>query len=346
MAGVLVSAATLPGIALAPVIGVLADRYGRREVLVPCLILFGLSGGAAAFAPNFWVLGVLRFVQGAGSAGLINLAVVIIGDHWEGTERARMVGRNAAVLTVSLAVLPTLGGGLTDLGSWRTPFLIYPVALVTAVVVARRLPRGVRRDVRLSDQLASAIPVLRRPEVGALLAASVVVFALIFGYLLTAMPVLIEERFGIGASWRGVILGLPALGSTGGALALGWLLERVGRRRPLVVASVLLAIALAVFAGSSSLPLIIVGIIVFGLGEGGTVPSIQDLAAGASDSNRGATVAVQVSAARTGQTIGPLAVSAAYGAVGPGVTFAAGAVLAIAVLLPLLWRAAAVEGPD
>ncbi|MFP5345175.1 MAG: NfeD family protein, partial [Gammaproteobacteria bacterium] len=53
---------------LAPVIGVLADRFGRRRVLVPCLALFGVSGGLAAFAPSFGVLGlggVTSFVIGA-----------------------------------------------------------------------------------------------------------------------------------------------------------------------------------------------------------------------------------------------------------------------------------------
>src|SRR5439155_14166545 len=49
-AGLLLAAATAPGIALAPVLGLLADRYGRREVVVPCLALFGVAGGLSAFA--------------------------------------------------------------------------------------------------------------------------------------------------------------------------------------------------------------------------------------------------------------------------------------------------------
>ncbi|MGH2684483.1 MAG: MFS transporter, partial [Actinomycetota bacterium] len=49
-AGFLIAAGTLPGIVVAPVIGVLADRYGRRAVLLPCLVLFGLFGVGASFA--------------------------------------------------------------------------------------------------------------------------------------------------------------------------------------------------------------------------------------------------------------------------------------------------------
>jgi ACDE family multidrug resistance protein len=121
-AGVLVAAGSVAGIVMAPLIGGLADRFGRRRVLVPCLVVFGVAGGLGGLAPTFWFLVLARFVQGIGSAGLINLAVVIIGDHWSGNERAGAIGRNVAVLTVSLAVLPAVGGLLTELGTWRLAF--------------------------------------------------------------------------------------------------------------------------------------------------------------------------------------------------------------------------------
>ncbi len=115
-AGLFVSAGALPGVVMAPVIGVLADRHGRRRVLVPCLVAFGVFGLAGAAAPSYPVLLGLRLAQGVGAAGLINLAVVLIGDHWQGIERARVIGYNAAVLTVSLAIIPAVGGGLAELG--------------------------------------------------------------------------------------------------------------------------------------------------------------------------------------------------------------------------------------
>ncbi|MGA7096438.1 MAG: hypothetical protein WB245_02600, partial [Acidimicrobiia bacterium] len=62
----------------------------------------------AALAPTFNLLLLARLVQGIGSSGLVNLAVVLIGDHWSGVERTRLVGRNSAVLTIGLAGLPLL----------------------------------------------------------------------------------------------------------------------------------------------------------------------------------------------------------------------------------------------
>ena len=51
--GMLISAFTIPGIILAPLMGVLADRWGRKRVLVPALLLFGIAGGMCAFARDF-----------------------------------------------------------------------------------------------------------------------------------------------------------------------------------------------------------------------------------------------------------------------------------------------------
>jgi MFS family permease len=72
---------------MAPVVGVLADRYGRRAVLVPCLVGIGTFGLISALAPTFELLLLAWLLQDIGAAGLINLAVVLIGDHWTGIER-------------------------------------------------------------------------------------------------------------------------------------------------------------------------------------------------------------------------------------------------------------------
>ena len=132
-AGLVVAAASLPGVLAAPVIGVLADRLGRRNVVVPCLAIFGVMGALAALAPSYWVLVAARFLMGIGTAGLINLAVVLIGDHWEGSERIRQVGRNAAVLTAGLALLPLTSGLLAAAGGWRLSLAPSALALLTAV---------------------------------------------------------------------------------------------------------------------------------------------------------------------------------------------------------------------
>ena len=59
--GLLITVFTLPGIVLTPLFGVLADRLGRKKVLVPALLLFSLAGASCSLARDFQLLLLLRF---------------------------------------------------------------------------------------------------------------------------------------------------------------------------------------------------------------------------------------------------------------------------------------------
>lgn len=345
-AGLLVAAAAVPGILMAPLIGILADRHGRRPVLVPCLVAFGVFGALAALAPSFPLLLAARFAQGVGAAGLINLANIIIGDHWQGVDRARVYGLNSAVLTVSLAVLPAVGGALTDLGGWRLAFAPYPLAVITAVVVARVLRDGARpaEAPRVRDQARRAVSVVagdRRLQ--ASISLAFVAFVLIFGLFLTTLPLHLEDEFGLSAGARGLVLAVPALGATVSALSLGRLRRHVGPRTLLLAAFALFAAAFPVVGLVGALVVLLVAAFAYGVAEGLVLPTLVDVAAEvAPGDSRGAVLSAQVGAIRAGQTVGPLLAGVGVTAVGPEGTFVAGAVVAgaavvaIAVLGPLL----------
>jgi MFS family permease len=334
-AGLFVAAGTLPGIVMAPVIGVLADRHGRRAVLVPCLVGFGVFGLLSALAPTFNALLALRLLQGIGSAGLINLAVVLIGDHWGGIERARLVGQNAAVLTVSLAVFPPIGGLLTELGGWRLSFAPYGAGLATAVLIWRRLDPG-RPDGNdtLRSQLSGARLAARHRDVLGSISIGFVIFMLIFGLFLTALPVHLEREFGLGAGASGLVIAAPALTSTVSALRLGRMRARHGAVAILVGASVLFTIAFVIIGAAGALPVLVGGAMLYGFGEGLFIPTLQDVVAGAAPAaQRGAVVALWVGAARAGQTVGPLAMAGIYGAIGTNATFVLGGGVAAALVV-------------
>lgn len=346
LAGVVLSAFTLPGIVLAPVIGLLADRFGRREVLAPCLALFAIAGAAAGLAPTFWTLVGARLLQGIGSAGLVNLAVVLIGDHWEGTERAATMGRNSAVLTVGVALWPPIGGALAEIGGFRAPFALYPIAVITAWAVLRYLPRTEPSEVRIADQFRLALPHLQKPGAVALFATGTVMFMVIFGVLLTVMPLYLQRSFGLSSGWRGVLLGLPAVSATVVALNLGRITRRRGHRGVVRLAAFVYVVALVAVTAGSALTVIVPALLVFGAGEGLLLPTLQDRAAGfAPTRSRGTVVATFVSSARAGQTVGPLGASALYDEAGARVTFGAAAVLLTTVLGFVTPRAFAAAEP-
>jgi MFS family permease len=107
--GLLITFFTLPGVFLTPVAGVLSDKLGRKRVLVPSLLLFGVAGTACAFARDFELLLGLRALQGVGAAlGATN--VTLIGDLYEGRRRTAALGYNSRVLSTGTASYPAIGG--------------------------------------------------------------------------------------------------------------------------------------------------------------------------------------------------------------------------------------------
>jgi MFS transporter, ACDE family, multidrug resistance protein len=344
-AGLLVAAATLPGIVMAPIIGILADRFGRRKVLLPCLVLFGLAGLGAGLAPSFGILLALRFAQGIGAAGLINLAVVLIADNWDGTDRARLIGWNSAVLTVSIAVLPPLGGLLAELGGWRWAFAPFGLALASAVVVYRSVPEsGTREVTTVRAQVRAAAAVVRMPVVGGSILFGTAFFVLAFGLMLTALPLMLEQRFGLSVGLRGLVFIAPALGATLVAFNMGKLRLRFGARRLLVTGAAVFAVGYLLMGWVGLLGVVVLGAFVHGLGEGATVPTVQELVVGSSpNESRGAVMAAWVGAARVGQTVGPLLAGVSMASVGASTTFSIG-IAGTLVLALVTWFAGARTG--
>ncbi|MHA2273861.1 MAG: MFS transporter [Candidatus Hodarchaeales archaeon] len=133
--GLMITFFTVPGIFLAPIAGISIDKYGRKEVLVPSLILFGLAGSACALTNQFEVLLLLRALQGVGGAALMALSTTLIGDFFVGSDRVDVLGKNASVLSVGTASYPLIGGFLTVLIGWHAPFVLFFLAVPLGLLI-------------------------------------------------------------------------------------------------------------------------------------------------------------------------------------------------------------------
>lgn len=336
--GLILGAATVPGIVLALVVGLAADRWGRKVMLVPSLLLFGVAGLGAAFAPTFGIFLLLRALQGAGSSALLNLTATVIGDHWEGTSRAAMIGRNTAAVTVSIAILPTFGGVLTDAIGWQGPFYMFALAIPLALAVWWKVPET-ELDPAPSPgrQLAAAGRFAVQPRMLVIVGVITVVFILLFGAELTVAPFHAAEEFGLSATVRGVLLGLPAVTATAVAVTLGRFIGRFGRLNLVVAGSAIYGISFLIMGLAPVVGLFAAGVLLVGAAEGFTIPVLQDATLeGASRENRGIAVALFGSAARLGQTIGPAIGGVALAAVGTRASFFGFSALAAALVVGVL----------
>lgn len=329
-AGAIVAVASVPGIFVAPLIGVLADRFGRRVVVIPCLVVFGIGGVAGMVVPSFAALLGARLLQGFGAAGLVNLSVVLLGDQFEGAERARAIGRNAAVLTAGLAVLPSVGGGLAAIGGWRLAFAPYALALVVAAAAARVLPDDRPASVApWRTQARAARSTLQDPRAVAMLVTGFGAFALLFGLALTALPLHLDERFALGPFARGLVLGIPAASAIGVSLRMGSLSGRYGTWRLVLAGFALWSVGFGIVAVAPVVLLVAFAAVLWGVAEGLTIVPLQAYAAAiAPAEQRGVVVAVWTGATRAGQSVGPALAGWVVGVAGAQGAFTSGAVLA------------------
>jgi len=130
--------------------GPLADRYGRRPVLLVGLALYVAFSLLAAFSPTYDLLLVARGLQGIGAAATRSIPVSVIRDRYAGREMARVMSLTSLVFMAAPIVAPSLGQLVLVLASWPWVFgLLAAVAVVLMVWSLLRLPETLHPQDRL-----------------------------------------------------------------------------------------------------------------------------------------------------------------------------------------------------
>ncbi len=117
--------------------GTLADRYGRKRILLVGVVLFGLTSLVCGLAQNAWVLIFSRFLQGlSGGAMLICQLAVLSHQFQEGKERSKAFAIWGVVFGMGLGFGPIIGGAIVALSSWQWVFLVHvPLAVLALALV-------------------------------------------------------------------------------------------------------------------------------------------------------------------------------------------------------------------
>ena len=332
--GLLITVFTLPGIFLTPVLGVLADRIGRKTILIPAIFLFGIAGVACGFARTFDLLLLLRFLQGVGAASLGSLNVTLISDFYHGNERSTAMGYNASVLSIGTAAYPSIGGALASI-AWYFPFFLpvfaIPIGLIALFYLDRKEDLN---DQKLSDYLRHAWMSVKDKRVIAVFIASIVTFIILYGSYLSYFPFLLHYKFNSAAYVIGIFMSVMSLSTAVTSSQLGKLNARYSEKKLLQIAFTFYIAALIIFPFISNIWLLVVPLILFGIGQGLNIPSLQTLLANLAPSeNRAAFMSMNGTVLRLGQTLGPLITGFIFGWLGMTAVFISGALLAAGMII-------------
>ncbi|WP_181794699.1 MFS transporter [Streptomyces sp. WELS2] len=236
-----IDAYTLVLASLLMLAGSTADRIGRKRVFMAGLALFTAGSVLCSLAPNLELLVVFRMVQAVGGSMLNPVAMSIITNTFtEPRERARAIGVWGAVVGISMAAGPLVGGLLVQSVSWRAIFwLNLPVGLAALLLTLRyvpesRAPRARRPDpvgqllvIALFGALTYAI--IQAPESGAgpvapFAAIAVAALLALLWYEPRRAEPLIDLRFFRSAPFSGAtVIAISAFAALGGFLFLSTL---------------------------------------------------------------------------------------------------------------------------
>ena len=257
----------IAGFSTAPIVaGPLADRFGRRAIMVVGLALFSLCAAGSAVAPTIHALLAFRLVQGASAGAIGILPRAIIRDLFEGREARLQLSAVSVVFGVAPLIAPALGGAILVFGSWRMIFValsgVSILTMLAAVVLFEEThaPEN-RRNLRPSTVFAGYRRTLTSPACAGFSLLGGLLFAGLFAYV-NVSPLLFMQGYGVS---KAAFAGLFAIAGSGvivGSTVNTWLLNRGVRPKRVLDVGLALECAIALtllgvgLAGAGS-PLIV-----------------------------------------------------------------------------------------
>ncbi len=330
----LITAFTLPGVLFTPIMGILIDRCGRKQILVPSLIVFGLAGSACALARGFDLLLTLRFVQGVGAAALNVLYITLIGDLYRGRNQTTAMGYNASAISVGTAAYPAIGGALATVG-WRYPFVLailaVPIGFLALFALEAPEPETAQRFQRYLQQAWVSV---KHGQAVTFLLLTLLTFLILYGAYLTYLPFLMENAFQVSPFAIGITMSGTSLATALTSTQLGKLARRYSEKLLLQIACLLYALAMLMIPNTPSLLALAIPAVLFGIAQGLSIPNLQSLLTCLAPlDQRGAVTSANALVLRIGQTVGPPLMGAAASVGKITSPFYAAAAIAVAMLI-------------
>lgn len=333
----LVPAPSLAVVLVAPLVGVLSDRIGRRGLLLWGIALFTLAGSAGLLLPGLESILASRLILGVAVAAIMTTQTALIGDYFSGAARAALTGLQTSARNFGGFAFISSAGLLAGL-SPRLPFLIYALPLLVLPFILRSLPRPAPRAARQGAET----PVTDGHPQWRLILMGLLLFQMItnmtFFVMPTQIPFYLDALGHDGAVMTGTVLGLLTLAGGLAALVYGRLAARLGVTGIWAVGYGAMAIGMAAIGAQAGLPAILVGAVCVGIGFAWVLPAfVTVMLAVAPARRRGTAGGLLTTSIFLGQVLSPFLSLPIIASIGfDGLYLGAGALLATISALALI----------
>lgn len=258
--------------------GLLADRFAKRRIF----ILVGSAVSAVflflmTLAGQYWLLLILRFIQGAFTVMIWQMLMTMILDVSTEKDRGRNMGIYGSLLALGFGMGPMLGGFLAKVGTF-VPYYVASGLIVLVFILSLTILREAETTAKRPTIIASLLIVKKYPRI-VIPGLFNFVDRFSVGFMIFLLPFFLVDELGLSPDLRGVSLAIFALPFILLQFPMGKLSDKIGRYIPLLVGNLCFCIILPMvgFFGSDVYAVLLVLLALLGVFSGISAPSSMAL---------------------------------------------------------------------
>ncbi len=219
--------------------GAIADRFGRRRVILGALALFGIASLGCMLASGIGQLWFWRGIQGITAGAGIVISRAIVRDLYDGADAQRLMAQITMMFALAPAIAPVIGGWLQSAFGWRSVFAFLSLSTIVLLIAClyllpETLPPEKRQSLRPSYLAATYRKVFSSPRFLFACAALALNFGGFFIYVLSS-PVFLMRHLGLPETAFLWLFGPAMLGLMSGSWCSGRLAGRLSPGRTIAV---------------------------------------------------------------------------------------------------------------
>ncbi|KOR82022.1 MFS transporter [Paenibacillus solani] len=245
--GILTSTTSIGMVFGAAMAGFLADKYGRKNILLWTLLIFSIASGFSALATGFIMLCLMRFIAGFGLGGELPVASTLVSESMPVQERGRAVVLLESFWAAGWILSALIAYFVIPHYGWRMAFIIgalpafYALYLRRAIEDSPRYKANATRKLTFGERVASVwSSEHRRTSIMLWVLWFTVVFSY-YGMFLWLPTVMVDKGFSLVRSFQYVLI--MTLAQLPGYFTAAYFIEKFGRKFVLVTYLVLTAIS-------------------------------------------------------------------------------------------------------
>ncbi len=255
-------------------VGMVADRFGRRPLMIVGTLLLTVTAYLNAIAGSFGEFLIYRLIQGLGSSMWMTSRTTLLADILKPEERGRIMSYFQAFMLLGSSAGPTVGGFVATAWGIRAPFYFYALTGLISLIITILLikePEGVKHHSEGSQfSFRTLKRLMSNRSYSMACLATFTVFFMRTGIRGTMIPLYADGVLGLDEAAIGTVISYATIINLVMTIPMGYAIDYFGRKPPIVSTLFLTALSSLVFPFTTDYAQMSLAAVLLGVGTGGS----------------------------------------------------------------------------